>query len=124
MKQTSQYLDLAIRGDGFSSHKKMAFLLFLPDAVTCKLNNENILTNAANEIILSNELNPIIPPHRRMTISEEGNISIEPINSPPGTVVQIATIGLTLGGEEPLSKSNDGKIRTNNGGIPAADQQT
>ena len=47
-----------------------------------------------------------------MTISEEGNISIEPINSPPGTVVQIATIGLTLGGEEPLSKSTDGKIRT------------
>ena len=124
MKQTSQYLDLAIRGDGFFFAQKEGFPPFLTRRGDMQINNENILTNAADEIILSNELNPIvIPPHRRMTISEEGNISIEPMNSPPGTVVQIATIGLTLGGEEPLSKSVDGKIRTNNGGIPAADQQ-
>jgi flagellar basal-body rod protein FlgF len=58
-----------------------------------------------------------------MTISEDGNISIEPLNSPPGTIVQVGTIGLTLGGEEPLTKSTDGRIRTQNGGIPAADQQ-
>ena len=124
MRQTSQTLDLAIRGDGFFLAEKDGAPPFLTRRGDMQINNENVLTNAANEVILSNELNPIIiPPHRKMTISEEGNISIEPINSPPGTVVQVATIGLTLGGEEPLVKSTDGKIRTQNGGIPAADQQ-
>ena len=124
MRQTSQYLDLAIRGNGFFLAQREGAPPFLTRRGDMQINNENILTNAANEVILSNELNPItIPPHRQMTISEEGNISIEPLNSPPGTIVQVATIGLTLGGEEPLVKSIDGKIRTKDGGIPAADQQ-
>ena len=58
-----------------------------------------------------------------MTISEDGNISIEPMNSPPGTVVLVGTIGMTLGGEEPLVKSNDGKIRMKMVAYQAADQQ-
>ena len=124
MRQTSQYLDLAIRGNGFFLAQKDGSPPFLTRRGDMQINNENILTNAANETILSNDLTPItIPPHRQMTISEEGNISIEPMNSPPGTIVQVATIGLTLGGEEPLVKSTDGKIRQKNGGIPAADQQ-
>ena len=123
-RETGQDLDLAIRGDGFFMAQKDGAPPFLTRRGDMQINNENILTNAANEIILSNELAPItIPPHRKMTISEDGNISIEPLNSPAGTIAQVGTIGLTLGGEEPLVKSNDGNIRTKNGGIPAADQQ-
>lgn len=123
-RETGQYLDLAVRGDGFFMAQIDGSAPFLTRRGDMQINNENTLTNAANETILSNELTPIvIPPHRKMTVSENGNISIEPMNSPPGTIVQIGTIGLTLGGEEPLVKSKDGKIRTQNGDIPAADQQ-
>lgn len=124
IRQTSQYLDLAIRGDGFFLARKDGMPPFLTRRGDMQINAQNILTNAANEVILSNDLNPIVvPPHREMTISEEGNITIEPMNSPPGTIVEVGTIGLTLGGDEPLAKSDDGKIRTKNGDIPAADQQ-
>ena len=124
IRQTSQYLDLAVRGDGFFLAQKDGTSPFLTRRGDMQINNQNILTNAANETILSNDLNPIIiPPHRKMIISEDGNISIEPQNSPPGTIVQVGTIGLTLGGEEPLKKSVDGRIRTENGGVPAPDQQ-
>jgi flagellar basal-body rod protein FlgF len=124
IRQTGQNHDLAIRGDGFFLAQQDGVSPFLTRRGDMQINNENILINAANETILGNDLNPIIvPPHRKMTISEDGNISIEPLNSPPGTIVQVGTIGLTLGGEEPLTKSTDGRIRTQNGGIPAADQQ-
>ena len=124
IRQTSQYLDLAVRGQGFFLAQKDGAPPFLTRRGDMQINNQNILTNAADETILSNDLNPIIiPPHRKMIISEDGNISIEPLNSPPGTTLQVGTIGLTLGGEEPLKKSTDGRIRTENGGIPAADQR-
>ena len=124
VRQTSQFLDLAIRGDGFFIAKKDNAQPFLTRRGDMQINNENILTNAANETILSSDLTPIIvPPHRKMVISENGNISIEPLNSPQGTIVEVGTIGLTMGGEEPLIKSPDGRIRAKNGGVPGADQQ-
>lgn len=124
MRQTGQDLDVSIRGEGFFLAQTEGASPFLTRRGDLQINNQNVLTNAANEVILSNAGIPIeVPAHRRMTISDNGNISIEPINSPPGTIVQVAAIGLTLGGEEPLVKSSDGRIRTRNGGIPEADQR-
>ena len=124
IRQTEQFLDLAIRGNGYFLAQKDNAAPFLTRRGDMQINNENILTNAANEVILSNELTPItIPPHRNMTISDDGRISIEPMNSPPGTFVLVGTIGLTLGGEKRLVKSSDGRIRDEDGGIPGADQQ-
>ena len=87
-----------------------------------EVSNLGELTDGAGAI-LDNNLNPInIPPNRRIIVSENGDLFIEPLGEPEGTRVLAATIGLTSGSEEPLHKDTDGEIRLVAGGIPAADQ--
>ena len=91
-RETGQDLDLAIRGDGFFMAQKEGAPPFLTRRGDMQINNDNILTNAANEIILSNELTPIIiPPHRKMIISEDGTISTETVYNQQATIAKVVT---------------------------------
>ena len=74
---------------------------------------------------LSVDLEPItIPPHRKIFISGDGIVEIEPINAPLGEKVRVGQLGTTSGSEVPLAKSTDGFVRTVNGTIPELDNRT
>ena len=115
--------DVAIRGNGFFIIKPDTGEPALSRRGDFEVSNLGDLTDGAGSQILDNNLNPInIPPHRRIIVSENGDLFIEPLGEPEGTRVLAATIGLTSGSEEPLHKDTDGEIRLVEGGIPAADQ--
>jgi flagellar basal-body rod protein FlgF len=74
---------------------------------------------------LNTELQPItIPPHRRITVSGDGIINIEPLNAPIGQTVRVAQLATTFGSEVPLAKTIDGFVRPIDGSIPAPDNRT
>ena len=84
------------------------------------------MANGAGDLVLGANQAPItIPPYRKLIISEDGKISIEPLNGAEGARQEIGTLGLTSGKgsiENPLIKDIDGHIRLKEGGLPAADQ--
>ena len=54
---------------------------------------------------LSVDLEPItIPPHRKISISGDGIVEIEPLNAPLGQKVRVGQLGTTSGSEVPLAK--------------------
>ena len=71
------------------------------------------------------DLEPIIvPPHRKISVSGDGIIEIEPLNAPLGQKVTIAQLATTYGSEVPLAKTIDGFVRPVDGTIPATDNRT
>ena len=80
--------------------------------------------NGANEVVLSDGLEPItIPPYKSITVSEDGTVVVEPLGSEPGTRQDVGIIGTTLASGEKIFKDKDGLLKTINGGIPEPDQQ-
>ena len=74
---------------------------------------------------LSTDLQPIIvPPHRRISVSGDGIINIEPLNGPLGQTVRVAQLATTIGSEIPLAKTIDGFVRPVDGSVPAPDNRT
>jgi len=123
LSETGLETDVAIRGSGFFMIQPDTGGPALSRRGDFEVSNLGELTDGAGAKILDNNLNPInIPPNRRIIVSENGDLFIEPLGEPEGTRVLAATIGLTSGSEEPLHKDTDGEIRLVAGGIPAADQ--
>ena len=65
-----------------------------------------------------------IPPNKKMIVSENGDVYVEPLNGADGERQLVGTIGTSLGGskEDPLVKTLDGQLRLASGGVPDADQ--
>ena len=84
------------------------------------------LQNSARAQIYSVDMEPIeVPPHRNISFSSDGIITIEPLNAEPGQSIVVGQIATTEGSEEEkLVKSLDGYIRTEKGGVPEPDQQS
>lgn len=123
LTHTDDSMDIAIRGEGY-------FIVggdngpHLTRRGDLSVDNEGNLMNGSLDPILDADLNPVLlPPHRRLVVSENGELSIEPLNGPAGTLVPVATIAITSAEGARLKKFADGKIRLVDGGIPAADQQ-
>ena len=71
------------------------------------------------------DLEPItVPPHRKISISGDGIIEIEPLNAPLGQTVRVGQLATTFGSEVPLAKTIDGFVRPVDGSIPAPDNRT
>ena len=126
LKTTGLETDVAIRGDGFFFIKPISGKEALSRRGDFTVNSAGQLANGAGDLVLGVNQAPItVPPYRKLIISEDGKISIEPLNGAEGARQEIGTLGLTSSKgslDNPLIKDTDGNIRLKEGGLPTADQ--
>ena len=125
MQQTGSPLDLAVDGYGYFIVKPANGITALSRRGDFKVSADGTLRDGTGTQPLSVDLEPIsIPPHRKISISGDGIIEIEPLNAPIGQTVQVAQLATTFGSEVPLGKTIDGFVRPIDGSIPAPDNRT
>jgi flagellar basal-body rod protein FlgF len=125
MQQTGAPLDLSVDGAGY--------FIVLPAGGKTAMSRRGDFTVSADGTLkdgtgtqaLNADLEPInIPPHRKISVSGDGIIEIEPLNGPIGQKVKVAQLATTYGSEVPLAKTIDGFVRPIDGSIPAPDNRT
>ena len=124
-RQTGAPLDLAIDGNGY--------FIVLPANGSPAMSKRGDFTVSANGFLtdgtgtraLNVDLEPIeVPNYRKISVSGDGIVEIEPLVGPVGQRVQVGQIATVSGSEEPLTKSLDGYVRTTKGGIAEPDNKT
>jgi len=125
MQQTGAPLDLAVDGSGYFIVKPANGEISLSRRGDFTVSADGTLRDGTGTQPLSTDLQPInVPPHRRISISGDGIINIEPLNGPIGQTVRVAQIATTFGSEVPLAKTIDGFVRPVDGSIPEPDNRT
>ncbi len=113
LESTDNPLDVAIKGDGFFIIQPNEGDIALSRRGDFSFDQEGQLKNGDGDLVLGNDLQPIIiPAYRRIEISSEGEIRINPIEAPIDAPLQlIATLGSNSGEDLDLEKGPDGIIR-------------
>ena len=125
MQQTGAPLDLAVDGNGYFIVKPANGKLAMSRRGDFTVSADGTLRDGTGSQPLSTDLQPIIvPPHRRISVSGDGIINIEPLNAPIGQTVRVAQLATTIGSEIPLAKTIDGFVRPVDGSVPAPDNRT
>jgi len=125
MQQTGAPLDLAVDGSGYFIVKPANSEISLSRRGDFTVSADGTLRDGIGTQLLSTDLQPItVPPHRRISVSGDGIINIEPLNGPIGQTVRVAQIATTFGSEVPLAKTVDGFVRTVDGSVPTPDNRT
>jgi len=125
MQQTGAPLDLAVDGDGYFIVRPINGEISLSRRGDFSVSADGTLRDGTGTQPLSTELQPItIPPHRKIAVSGDGIINIEPLNGPVGQTVRVAQIATTFGSEVPLAKTIDGFVRPVDGSVPEPDNRT
>lgn len=125
MQQTGAPLDLAVDGGGYFIVKPANGEPAMSRRGDFTVSADGTLRDGTGTQPLSTELQPItIPPHRRITVSGDGIINIEPLNAPIGQTVRVAQLATTFGSAVPLAKTIDGFVRPIDGSIPEPDNRT
>lgn len=123
ISQTGNDMDVALRGDGYFMVTSPGSEPSLTRRGDLNVNADGFLVNGSSQVFLDKNLQPIqIGAYRAVKIADNGDIFVEPLGSEPGTKELVATLGMTSGAGENLKKFADGQIRTENGGLPLADQ--
>ena len=123
VSQTDVDTDIAIRGDGY-------FIVqgtgdpSLSRRGDLRVSNDGFLENGTSQSILNTNLQPIkVPDYRFITVSDDGNVVIEPLGSDPGTRQNIGRIALATASGGELKKYADGEIRLKDGTVPPIDNE-
>ena len=125
MQQTGAPLDLAVDGGGYFIVRPVNGEISLSRRGDFTVSADGTLRDGTGTQPLSTELQPItIPPHRKIAVSGDGIINIEPLNGPLGQTVRVAQLATTFGSEVPLAKTIDGFVRPVDGSIPEPDNRT
>jgi len=125
MQQTGAPLDLAVDGGGYFIVRPVNGEISLSRRGDFTVSADGTLRDGTGTQPLSTELQPItIPPHRKIAVSGDGIINIEPLNGPLGQTVRVAQIATTFGSEVPLAKTIDGFVKPIDGSIPEPDNRT
>ena len=125
MQQTGSPLDLAVDGSGYFIVKPANGKIALSRRGDFTVSADGTLRDGTGTQPLSVDLEPItVPPHRKISISGDGIIQIEPLNAPIGQTVNVAQLATTFGSEVPLGKTIDGFVRPVDGSVPAPDNRT
>ena len=125
MQQTGAPLDLAVDGSGYFIVKPANGKIALSRRGDFTVSADGTLRDGTGTQPLSVDLAPVtIPPHRKISISGDGIIQIEPLNAPVGQTVNVAQLATTFGSEVPLAKTIDGFVRPIDGSVPATDNRT
>jgi len=124
-RQTGAPLDLAIDGNGYFIVQPDGGEPGMSKRGDFKVSANGEFTDGTGAAVLNVDMEVMeVPPHRKITISADGTIEIEPLNGPIGQIIKIGQIATISGSEEPLVKSADGYIRTAKGSIPEPDNKT
>lgn len=84
---------------------------------------EGVLVNGANELVLSDGLEPIeVPPYREIQITQLGEILVNPLAAEIGQFVSVGFIGTTTAADVELRKGDDARVRAVDGTLPEPDQ--
>ena len=125
MQQTGAPLDLAVDGNGFFIVKPANGNLALSRRGDFTVSADGTLRDGTGTQALNADFEEIlVPPHRKISVSGDGIIEIEPLSAPLGTKVVIAQLATTFGSEIPLAKTIDGFVRPIDGSIPEPDNRT
>ena len=125
VQQTGAPLDLAIDGSGYFIVKPANGKIALSRRGDFTVSADGTLRDGTGTQPLSVDLETVtIPPHRKISISGDGIIEIEPLNAPIGQTVRVGQLATTFGSEVPLAKTIDGFVRPIDGSIPAPDNRT
>ena len=125
MQQTGAPLDLAVDGSGYFIVKPANGKIALSRRGDFTVSADGTLRDGTGTQPLSVDLEAVtIPPHRKISISGDGIIQIEPLNAPVGQTVNVAQLATTFGSEVPLAKTIDGFVRPIDGSVPAPDNRT
>ncbi len=125
MQQTGSPLDIAVDGSGYFIVKPANGKTALSRRGDFTVSADGTLRDGTGTQPLSVDLEPItIPPHRKISISGDGIIEIEPLNAPLGQTVIVGQLATTFGSEVPLAKTIDGFVRPIDGSVPAPDNRT
>ena len=125
MQQTGAPLDLAVDGSGYFIVKPANGEISLSRRGDFTVSADGTLRDGTGTQPLSTDLQPItVPPHRKISVSGDGIINIEPLNGPIGQTVRVAQIATTFGSEVPLAKTVDGFVKPVDGSIPTPDNRT
>ena len=126
LQHTGEEMDAAIRGDGyFLINPATGGDTALSRRGDLTFDAERFLTDGAGNRLLDTGLLPIqLPPTRRIVVAETGQIQMELLGTPEGTLVPGPTIGTTMAENIVLTKSLDGHIRSENlDDFPGPDQR-
>jgi len=126
LQNTGEDMDAAIRGDGyFFINPATGGDTALSRRGDLTFDAERFLTDGAGNRLLDTGLLPIqLPPTRRIVVAETGQIQMELLGTPEGTLVPGPTIGTTMAENIVLTKSLDGHIRSENlDDFPGPDQR-
>jgi flagellar basal-body rod protein FlgF len=126
LQNTGEDMDAAIRGDGyFIINPATGGDTALSRRGDLTFDAERFLTDGAGNRLLDTGLLPIqLPPTRRIVVAETGQIQMELLGTPEGTLVPGPIIGTTMAENIVLTKSLDGHIRPENmDDFPVPDQR-
>ena len=122
LSQTDYDMDIAIRGEGY-------FIVKGPGEPSLtrrgdlRISATGTLENGSSHQMLNTNLQPIqVPAYRKIRVTDNGEVIIEPLGSAPGTKQTVGRLALTLAADMGLKKFPDGEIRVSDGTIPAADK--
>jgi flagellar basal-body rod protein FlgF len=122
LSQTDYDLDVAIRGDGYFMVKGLNELS-LTRRGDLKVAADGTLQNGASQAMLNTNLEPInVPAYRSVKVSDNGDVIIEPLNSPLGTKQIIGRLAMSFAADKELKKFPDGEVRPADGSVPGVDE--
>ena len=122
LSQTDYDLYVAIRGEGYFLVKGQNELS-LTRRGDLKVAGDGTLQNGSSHAMLNADLEPIqVPAYRSIKVSDDGDVIIEPLNSPVGTKQVIGRLAMTFAADTELKKFPDGEIRPADGTVPGIDQ--
>ena len=123
LKELGVQTDIAIVSDGYFFVKPPYGDVALSRRGDLSLDAQGQLVNGAGEIMLNQDLEPfVLPAFSEFQMSNIGEISISPLNGPPGQFQPVGVLATTSALGEKLTKGPDGQIRRPDGSVPAADQ--
>ena len=126
LQSTGSEMDAAIRGKGyFFVEPALGGDKALSRRGDLGFDDGGFLVDGAGNRLLDTELEPIkMPPTRRIVVEETGQIQMELIGTPEGTLVAGPIIATSTAEGVALIKSPDGHIRpSNNTDLPEPDQR-
>jgi len=112
LRQTNEQNDVAIVGDGYFLIEGKSGELAMSRRGDLTVGLDKTLRNGADEVILDTSLTPItMPQFKKLFVSENGQIYIQPVGAADGTRVLVNQIAMTSGQDMQLAKDIDGAIR-------------
>ena len=124
LRQLGAQTDVAIMSEGYFFVQPKQGEIALSRRGDFSINAEGFLMNGAQELMLDEGLQPMqMPAFSEFQITENGEISVSPLDGPAGQFQAGGVLGTTSARDEVLTKGADGQIRRFDGTVPDVDQQ-